>query len=87
MQWLKSPHQPKGPRFDHFLKLSFFSTYEMDEKKSLGKKFQASCPMGPKFLRWELTYNFNQVPWGKMNFPQGERHLECLKFLGQKCKR
>lgn len=59
----------------------------MDEKNSLGQNFQASCPMGPKFLRKGLTYNFNQVPCRKMNFPQGERHLECFKFLGQKCKR
>jgi hypothetical protein len=59
---MKVPTLTKGPRFDHFFKLSFFSEYEMDEKKSLGRNFQASCPMGPKFLRRELTYNFNQVP-------------------------
>jgi hypothetical protein len=58
----------------------------MDEKKSFGKFFQASCPMGPKFLRKGLTYNFNQVPCEKMNFPQGEMHLECLNFWNKNAR-
>jgi hypothetical protein len=38
MQWFKSLLHPKGLGFEHFSKLFFLSTNEMDENKLLREK-------------------------------------------------
>jgi hypothetical protein len=54
MQWLYNPFllQPKGPRFDHFPKISFSFTNEMDERKYIAFRqlIQVGAPRS-NFLR------------------------------------
>jgi hypothetical protein len=46
MQWLYNPFllQPKAPRFDHFPKISFSFTNEMDERKYIA--YRQLCQVG-----------------------------------------